>query len=197
MSVDDLPTTISKSRGATCRCMLTRSNCARPLRSQPSRELSGRVIKVTWLRHGYLLGFSPEGRRSVKTLFVIVSDSFLSQTLGDAVSRTSDRALHAGTIIDALDAHGFFVVSADPVYWSPSGGYRRFQIHHFLRNPYNMPDADTTKRPQEFTARRRSFTPCPHPGLRGSSGTSRSREAGACRPRGTVAFNRGYREGAL
>jgi VWFA-related protein len=45
------------------------------------------------------------GQRSV----VIVSDGFLSQTLGYAITQISERALHARTVINALDARGLFV----------------------------------------------------------------------------------------
>jgi VWFA-related protein len=47
------------------------------------------------------------GQRSI----VMVSDGFLSQTLGGAVSLISDRALRAGIIISALDARGLFNAS--------------------------------------------------------------------------------------
>jgi hypothetical protein len=45
------------------------------------------------------------GQRSL----VIVSDGFLSQTLGYAITQISERALHAKIIINALDARGLFV----------------------------------------------------------------------------------------
>ena len=48
------------------------------------------------------------GQRSI----VIVSDGFLSQTLGGIVSQISDRALHANVIINALDARGLYVGEA-------------------------------------------------------------------------------------
>jgi VWFA-related protein len=47
------------------------------------------------------------GQRSI----VIVSDGFMSQTLGDIVSQISDRALHANIIINALDARALFLAS--------------------------------------------------------------------------------------
>ena len=47
------------------------------------------------------------GQRSI----VIVSDGFMSQTLGDIVSQISDRALHANIIINALDARALNVLS--------------------------------------------------------------------------------------
>jgi VWFA-related protein len=47
------------------------------------------------------------GQRSL----VFISDGFLSQTLGDALSRLADRALHANIVINALDARGLFVGS--------------------------------------------------------------------------------------
>jgi VWFA-related protein len=47
------------------------------------------------------------GQRSV----VFISDGFLSQTLGDALNRLADRALHANIVINALDARGLFVGS--------------------------------------------------------------------------------------
>ena len=48
------------------------------------------------------------GQRSV----VIVSDGFLSQTLGAALNQISDRALHANIVINALDSRGPYVGSA-------------------------------------------------------------------------------------
>ena len=48
------------------------------------------------------------GQRSI----VIVSDGFLSQTLGDIVSQISDRALHADIIINSLDARALNVGEA-------------------------------------------------------------------------------------
>jgi hypothetical protein len=45
------------------------------------------------------------GQRSI----VIVSDGFLSQTLGGAVSEVSDRALRSNIIINALDARALYV----------------------------------------------------------------------------------------
>jgi VWFA-related protein len=47
---------------------------------------------------------------------VIVSDGFLTETLGDTLSQISERALHANVIINALDARGLYVglVVADP-----------------------------------------------------------------------------------
>jgi len=45
------------------------------------------------------------GQRSI----VFISDGFLSQTLGGAVSLISERALHANIIINALDARGLYV----------------------------------------------------------------------------------------
>lgn len=47
------------------------------------------------------------GQRSL----IFISDGFLSQTLGDQLSRLSDRALHANIVISALDARGLFNAS--------------------------------------------------------------------------------------
>ena len=47
------------------------------------------------------------GQRSM----VFISDGFLSQTLGDALGRISDRAVHANIVINALDARGLFNAS--------------------------------------------------------------------------------------
>ncbi len=45
------------------------------------------------------------GQRSL----VFISDGFLSETLGDQLSRLADRALRANIVISALDARGLFV----------------------------------------------------------------------------------------
>ena len=45
------------------------------------------------------------GQRSL----VVVSDGFMSQTLGGAISQISERALHANIVINAVDARGLFV----------------------------------------------------------------------------------------
>jgi VWFA-related protein len=47
------------------------------------------------------------GQRSI----VIISDGFLSPTLGGGISQLSDRALRANIVINALDARGLFVGS--------------------------------------------------------------------------------------
>jgi len=49
------------------------------------------------------------GQRSI----VIVSDGFLTQTLGDEISRISEHALRSQVIINALDARGLYVGEAD------------------------------------------------------------------------------------
>ena len=45
------------------------------------------------------------GQRSM----VIVSDGFLSETLGESLGQISDRALRANIVINALDARGLYV----------------------------------------------------------------------------------------
>jgi VWFA-related protein len=48
------------------------------------------------------------GQRSI----VIISDGFLSQTLGYAVTQVAERALHANIIINAMDARGLYIPDA-------------------------------------------------------------------------------------
>jgi VWFA-related protein len=48
------------------------------------------------------------GQRSL----VVISDGFLTETLGESLNKLSERALHANIVISALDARGLFVGSA-------------------------------------------------------------------------------------
>jgi len=94
-----------------------------PLKSQAGREAlaqAQRILSATESQAKVtLLGIESlvrlmsalPGQRSL----VIVSDGFLSETLGEALSQISDRALRANVVINALDARGLYVglVGAD------------------------------------------------------------------------------------
>jgi len=94
-----------------------------PLKSQAGREAlaqAQRILsatesqaKVTLLGVESLVRLMSAlpGQRSL----VIVSDGFLSETLGESLSQISDRALRANVVINALDARGLYVglVGAD------------------------------------------------------------------------------------
>ena len=77
-------------------------------RVQSETEMSSRTV-LRGIELLVPLMASLPGQRSI----VIVSDGFLTQTLGDEISRISEHALRSQVIINALDARGLYVGEAE------------------------------------------------------------------------------------
>jgi len=94
-----------------------------PMTSQAGRNAlaeAQRILAATESKAKVTLGGiqSLVGRMSVlpgQRSLIVVSDGFLSQTLGESLGEISERALRANVIINALDARGLYVglVTAD------------------------------------------------------------------------------------